>query len=462
MPEPTAPGRRGPVIGTPAGTTVIDRPATPDFDVVVVGAGPAGAAAALVLARAGRRVCLLERGPVPGSKNMYGGVIYARVLDELIPRWWEEAPIQRWVTRRATMVLTDHQSLTVDYRSTAWGDAPYNGATAFRPDFDAWLAGHAADAGAVVVCSTTATGLLRDRSGRVCGVRTDRPDGDLTASLVIACDGVNSFLAKEAGLYPAANATPANFTLGAKEVLALPADEIDRRFGLRDREGADFEIVGCTGGIAGGGFIYTNLDSVAVGVVLNVEELAAARKRPEEIIAGLKEHPTIAPLIEGADLKEYSAHLIPEAGFSMMPELAGDGMLVAGDAAAMCLAAGIWLEGVNFAIGSGRAAGEAAHAALRTGDVSAAGLAGYRRRLESSFVLADHRKLRHAPELLMSHRMQRQYPELMCNMVESMFTVTNPEPKPGALRLAWRESRRAGVKLRHLARDGWTTLRTFG
>ncbi len=452
----------GPVVGTPGGTSVIDRPVAPDFDVIVVGAGPAGAAAALVLARAGKNVCVLERGPFPGSKNMYGGVIYARVLDELIPRWWEQAPVQRWVTRRGTMILTEHQSLTVDYRTTAWGEAPYNGATAMRPDFDAWLAGQAEAAGAVIVCSTTATGLLRDRAGHICGVRTDRPDGDLTASLVIACDGVNSFLAKEAGLYPNENAVAENFTLGAKEVLALPREEIEKRFGLRGHEGADFEIVGCTQGIAGGGFVYTNLDSVAVGVVLNVAELSAAKIRPEELIAGLKRHPSIAPFIEGAELKEYSAHLIPEAGLAMMPALAGDGLLVSGDAAAMCLAAGIWLEGVNFAIGSGQAAAETAIEALRAGDTSVTGLAGYRRRLEANFVLADHRKLRHAPELLMSHRIQRQYPEMICNIVESMFTVTNPEPKKGVAKIVIREARRAGVKLRDLAKDGWTSARTFG
>jgi len=449
-----------PVVGTPAGTLVVDRPTNPDFDVVVVGAGPAGATAALVLARAGKRVCLLERGPFPGSKNMYGGVIYARVLDELIPRWWEEAPIQRWVTRRGTMVLTEHQSVTVDYRTTAWGDAPYNGATALRPDFDAWLAGHAEAAGAVVVCSTTAVGLLKDRAGQICGVRTDRPDGDLTASVVIACDGVNSFLAKEAGLYP--DVSPDNYTLGAKEVLALPREEIEKRFGLRGHEGADFEIVGCTQGIAGGGFLYTNLDTISVGVVLSVSELAAAKVRPEELIAGLKRHPSIAPFVEGGELKEYSAHLIPEAGLSMMPELIGDGILVAGDAAAMCLAAGIWLEGVNFAIGSGQAAGEAAIDALRSGDASTTGLAGYRRRIEANFVLADHKRLKLAPELLMSHRIQRQYPAMICNIVESMFTVTNPVPKQGAARIALREARRAGVKFRHLAHDLWITARTFG
>jgi electron transfer flavoprotein-quinone oxidoreductase len=172
------------------------------FDVCVVGAGPAGATAAMVAARAGLRVVLLERGPFPGSKNMYGGVVYGRILDELVPRWWEEVPLQRWVTRRATMLLTGHQSLTVDYRTSTWGRPPYNGCTTFRPDFDAWLASKAEAAGALLVTSTVATGLLRDGgSGRVTGVRTDRPDGDIEADVVIACDGVNSFLAKEAGLY---------------------------------------------------------------------------------------------------------------------------------------------------------------------------------------------------------------------------------------------------------------------
>ena len=144
-----------------------------DFDVIVVGAGPAGACAALVLARAGRSVCLLERGPFPGSKNMYGGVVYPRVLDDVLPRWWEEAPIQRWVTRRSTMLVSGEKALTVDYRSDNWSHPPYNGATAYRPDWDSWLADKAAGDGATLVCSTTATGLLRD-GARVVGVRTDR------------------------------------------------------------------------------------------------------------------------------------------------------------------------------------------------------------------------------------------------------------------------------------------------
>ncbi len=432
----------------------------PDFDVVVVGAGPAGSCAAIEAARAGLRTLLLERGPFPGSKNMYGGVIYPRILDDLIPEWWTQAPVQRWVTRRSTMVLTDTRALTVDFRSDAWGAPPYNGATAYRPEFDRWLAGHAVAAGATLLCDTTVTGLLRGSSGLVIGATTDRPDGDVSARVVIACDGVNSFIAKEAKLYGTPKAK--NYTLGVKETLALPKDVIDERFGVRGREGVDIEILGCTGGINGGGFIYTNLDTIAVGVVLKLPQLAAQKTRPEDIIAAMKRHSAIAPLVDGGELKEYSAHLIPEAGLKMMPEMTGNGLLIAGDAAALCLAAGIWLEGVNFAMASGMYAAQAAAEAIRGGDVSQRGLAGYARRLGDTFVLRDHRKLRGAPELVLSDRVQHLYPSMITGVAERMFRVDNPTPKPGLRRIVKEERKRAGVRLRHLLGDGREGWRSFG
>ncbi len=431
-----------------------------DVDAIVVGAGPAGAAAATVLARKGYSVILLERGSFPGSKNMYGGVVYPRILDQLHPGWWNDAPIQRWITRRSTMILTDTQALTVDFRSTSWGTPPYNGATAFRPDWDHWLASKAEADGAQLVCSTTATGLLTDEHGHVTGVTTDRPDGDLYARIVIACDGVNSFLAKQAGLYGEVDA--ANYTVGVKETIALPKHVIDERFGVRDREGVDIEILGGTSGVNGGGFVYTNLDTLAVGVVLKLPKLAAQKLRPEEIIANLKAHPGIAPLVEGGDVKEYSAHVIPEAGLAMMPKMTGDGLLIAGDAAALCLAAGIWLEGVNFAMASGMYAGEAAAEALAADDTSAAGLAGYERRLNDTFVLRDHRKLRRAPRLVLSDRVQHLYPDMIANTVERMFRVDNPTPKPGLRRILNQERKRAGVRLKDLASDALDGLRSFG
>ncbi|MGH9137085.1 MAG: FAD-dependent oxidoreductase [Acidimicrobiales bacterium] len=432
------------------------------YDAVVVGAGPAGSCAATVLARAGHRVLLLERGPFPGSKNMYGGVIYPRILDGLHPNWWETVPVQRWVTRRSTMMLTDSQALSVDFRSAEWGAPPYNGATALRPEFDSWLADLAAADGADLVASTTATGLIRDDAGRVVGVTTDRPDGDVAAKVVIACDGVNSFLAKEAGLFTSPGADAHNYTLGVKQTLSLPRRTIEERFAVRGREGVDIEIVGGTTGVNGGAFVYTNLDTLAFGVVLSMTKLAAQQLRPEDIIERLKAHPALAPLVEGGEVAEYSAHAIPEAGLEMIPKLAADGMLVAGDAAALCLAAGIWLEGVNFAMASGIYAGEAAIEALAAGDVSSAGLAGYERRLGETFVLRDHRKLRRAPRLVLSDRVQHLYPQLATSTVEAMFRVDNPAPKPGLRTIVAAQRKRLGIRRRDMLRDAWTAWRTFG
>ncbi len=430
-----------------------------DFDIIVVGAGPAGSAAALVAARAGRRVALIERGPFPGSKNMYGGVIYGRILDQLIPNWWEQAPTQRWIVRRGTMLATPTQSVTIDVRSTAWGEAPYNGATALRPEFDHWLAEQAVAAGAVLITSTTVTSLLW--SGRqIVGVRTDRPDGDLSAGVVIACDGVNSFLAKEAGIHHHTGAE--HYTLGVKEVHRLGVEEINKRFNVETGQGVDYEIVGLTEGIPGGGFVYTNTDTVAVGAVLQLPALGASGRRPEDIIRTMKEHPAIAPLVGGGELVEYSAHLIPEGGYDAMPDHVTDGMLVAGDAGGMCLAAGIWLEGVNYAIGSGMIAGQVAGEAIDRGDVTARGLAPYRTRLESSWVLADHERLRRVPELIMSEGFQVRYPQLICSLAEEAFTVRNPRPKPRFGALAKAEVARQGLKMRDLAKDGWTAMRSFG
>ncbi|MDH3755561.1 MAG: electron transfer flavoprotein, partial [Acidimicrobiia bacterium] len=201
---------------------------------------------------------------------------------------------------------------------------------------------------------------------------------------------------------------------------------------------------------------------ISVGLVLHVEELARSGRRPEDILADFKAHPSIAPLVEGGELLEYTAHLVPEGGYDAMPEITTDGMLVAGDAAALCLAAGIWLEGVNFAIGSGAAAGEAAASAIARGDVTRSGLGGYRSRIEHNFVLADHKKLRRVPELILGRRGQHTYPQIANNAVQELFTVRNPTPKPGLGRIMWRELRRSKVKVRELAHDTWVMVRSFG
>ena len=423
-----------------------------EYDVVVVGAGPAGSICALELARAGRRVALLERGAYPGAKNMYGGVIYARLLESILPKWWERAPIERFVTRRTTMVLDAGRALSVDFRADKWGEAPYNGVTAYRSEWDRWLASEAVLAGAELFVATTATGLLR-QGGRIAGVTTDRPDGDIRAQTVVACDGANSFLAREAGLYP--KFWSSHFTLGVKEVLALPREEIERRCNLRGREGLDIEMIGATGDVPGGGFFYTNLETVSVGVVLKLDALAAQSRRPEEFITQLKAHSAIEPLVRGGELVEYSAHLIPEGGYDAMPELGAPGFLVAGDAASLTLAAGLWLEGVNYAMASGQAAATAIIASPERA------LSAYRDLLARDFVMKDHKRLRRAPELVFSPFVQRTQPALVCDILEDIFTVTNPDPKPGFISIVRRAMKRRDVKWRDAMRTSWRAYRSF-
>ena len=273
-------------------------------------------------------------------------------------------------------------------------------------------------------------GCCARRRRRVVGVRTDRPDGDLGGPVVIACDGVNSFLAKEAGLYP--DPDPANFTLGVKEVLALPAGR-DRPTVRPHRPGAgptSRSSAEPAASPAAASSTRTSTPSPSAWCCI-CPAWRRRPSRPEELIAGLKAHPAIAPLVAGGELKEYSAHLIPEGGYDAMPELVGDGLLVAGDAAGLCLAAGIWLEGVNFAIGSGMAAGAVAadgpgagrHVGRRPGAVPPPG--------SSRPSCSRPPPAAPGPHFVLCDRVQRRYPELACNIVEWLFTVDNPAPKPG-------------------------------
>ncbi|HLH68476.1 MAG TPA: FAD-dependent oxidoreductase [Candidatus Dormibacteraeota bacterium] len=430
------------------------------FDVVVVGAGPAGSTAALVAARAGRKVLLVERGEYPGAKNVSGAAFYApQVLEPLLPGFWRDAPVERRLVRRVIGFTSPTSSLSIDFRTARWAEPSLNGFTLLRPRFDRWLAERAVEAGASLLCSTVVDGLLRE-GGRVTGVRTRRPEGEIEAQVVVAADGVNSFLAREAGL--GGRLQGHQVALGVKEVLALDRRLIEERFGVSGDEGVTYEFLGdVTAEVKGGAFLYTNRESLSLGVIVQVASLAERRLPAYELLDRFRAHPSVAPLVRGARLVEYSAHMVPEAGLAMMPRLFDDGILVAGDAAGLCFAAGLYLEGINFAIASGRAAGEVAAEAVAAGRCDRRALAAYERRLRKSFVLQDLWRYRRAPRFVMSERMQNVYPGMMTRLAERAL-ASRGQPRRKLLGLVREELRQAGVPLRRALRDLYAAGRAFG
>ena len=138
-------------------------------------------------------------------------------------------------------------------------------------------------------------------------------------------------------------------------------------------------------GMLGLGFLYTNKDSISIGLGVTLNELAENKVKPYELLDKLKCHPSIAPLIKDGELLEYSAHLIPEGGYKCLPDLFADGVMIAGDAAMMVN--NMHWEGTNLAMMSGKFAGETALHALLEEDYTAETLSHYQQRLEQSFVM---------------------------------------------------------------------------
>lgn len=399
---------------------------TDKFDAVVIGAGLAGLAAAYTLADAGLEVLVLERGDYPGAKNVTGGRIYLNPIREMFPDLWKKAPLERPITHEEVCLMGRERSITVRYDGSELNTEPYQSYSILRGKFDKWLAKQAERKGAMLVNKSRVDDLIME-NGRVVGVMAGGEE--LRANVVVACDGVLSFAARKAGLCKPVRSK--NYAVGIKEIIEMDRGVLEDRFNLAGSEGAARLFMGdVTAGKFGGGFIYTNQDSLSLGIVAGIDALTG--ESPEikapDLLDKFKQRPEIARLIQAGATVEYSAHVIPEGGLKAMGRLYGDGILVAGDAAGFSMNIGITVRGMEYAMASGYLAAQTIIRARAENDFSAAALSVYETLLNNSFVLTDFKNFQDSLASLEYPPLFEHYPELAGNIMKDLYAIP-PGPK---------------------------------
>lgn len=390
------------------------------FDCIVVGAGPAGISCAHELAKGGANVLLIERGEYPGAKNVMGGVLYRKMMEDIIPEFYKEAPVERPIVEQRFMMMDKQSAVTVGYKGMEWGEEPYNNFTVLRAKFDQWFASKAVEQGALLVNETVVTECIVE-DGKVVGIRTDRPGGEVYADVVVLADGVNSLLAKSLGFHK--EYQPSEVALATMEILKLDKKIIEDRFNLEDNQGCTIELFGdATNGILGTGFLYTNKDTLSIGVGTLLSGLIEHKLKPYDLLEYVKNHPMIRPYIEGSEPQEYLAHLIPEGGYHSMGRIVGDGVIVIGDASQLVNA--IHREGSNLAMTSGRLAAETILKAMEIGDFSEETLQQYRIQLMAGFVGQDMAKYKDSTQHFEKFPQYfSEYIPMVNRAMSQMFTV---------------------------------------
>jgi electron transfer flavoprotein-quinone oxidoreductase len=426
-----------------------------DFDVIVVGAGIAGCVTAYELARSGHDVLIVERGTQPGTKNLSGGVLYCRVMEQVWPDFVHQAPVERVITRNCLSFLTARSHVTIDYRDERLAD-PVNAVSVLRSRLDAWLGEQCEQAGATVMSGVLVDSLLVE-GDRIVGIRAG--DDELRSHVVVAADGVNSFQCRDAGIR--ATEPTRHLALGIKSVVALPRDAIEERFNLIGDEGVAYAMVGdCTNGLGGGGFLYTNRESVSVGIVVRLDELSRSAASSSDLHDRFLSHPAVAPFLRDGEPVEYGTHLIPEGGQTMVHDLTRPGLVVVGDAAGLTLNTGFTLRGMDLAAASGIAAATTIDAMLRSGDASPQGLDGYPAELDRSFVGLDMKTFARAPGFLENPRIYNAYGQLFADVLHGVYDL-DLTPRRKLVSVGVLAVRNSPIQLRQLGRDALSALRAL-
>ena len=391
-----------------------------DFDVIVVGGGLSGLSAAYTMAEAGLEVLLLERGDYSGAKNVTGGRLYLNPVRDMFPDLWKKAPLERFIAHEEVSIMDKERSLTIRYDGGELAQEPYQSYSILRGKFDKNFAKMAEKKGVSIVNKSRVDDLIIE-NGKVEGVRAGGEE--LTSNMVIACDGVLSLLAEKAGLRKPGAVK--DHAVGFKEIIELDRTTIEDRFNLEGDEGSARLYMGeVTRGKFGGGFLYTNKDSISLGIVVGIKDLMEepAVQAPE-LLDAFKLRPEVARLIKGGQTSEYSAHVVPEGGYNSMGKLYGEGILIAGDAGGFSMNIGVTVRGMEYAMATGYYAAQAAIKAKEAENYSAASLAVYDKLLGDSFVMKDFKNFKDAPHVMENPRFFNRYPQLAGDVMRDLYQI---------------------------------------
>ncbi|MCH2459842.1 MAG: electron transfer flavoprotein-ubiquinone oxidoreductase [Gemmatimonadetes bacterium] len=390
---------------------------TPDsesisMDVIFVGAGPAGLAGAIELARLVREgqerggslgeieIGVLEKAGQLGEHNLSGAVVNPSAFQELFPGVsLDEFPFRRPVTKEGMYLLGPNSSVQIPTPPTMRNQGNY---IASICEIVRWLGERAEELGVNIFPGFPVDSLIVENSG-VIGVRTT-PSGlgkggeslgpiansaiDVTAQVTVLSEGTRGSLSQAWLDWQGIGSTnPQIFALGVKELwnVKQPLDRIIHTMGWPLPPDA-----------FGGSFMYPMADDlVALGLVAGLD-YADARFDSHGVLQSMKMHPLFRRWLEGGKMIEWGAKTIPEGGYHSVPERRhGEGLLIVGDAAGYVDVSS--LKGIHYAMHSGILAARKIFEALTLGDTSESGLAGYTAAVDGSRIMRDLHKRRNMP-----------------------------------------------------------------